>query len=105
MSFHQINKKTVNQANPKRLAIFDIGFRPFFLGAGTFSAFSIIYWMGIYVFGHNITIENFNDKLIIVLFQNNKFFDFRTELKISDYPEDIDKLNLLKSFYKNLEFA
>lgn len=68
----------------------------------------ILYFCGIEL-GDNgfdyIAIEKFNDKIIIVLNQTNKFFDFKTELKISDYPEDIDKLNLLKSFYKNLEFV
>lgn len=68
----------------------------------------ILYFRGIELENNGfdyIAIENFNDKIIIVLFQNNKFFDFRTELKISDYPKEIDKLNLLKSFYKNLEFV
>jgi uncharacterized protein involved in response to NO len=36
---------------PKGLAILQLGFRPFFLGAAFFSVLTMIVWMGIYVFG------------------------------------------------------
>lgn len=44
----------------KGLALFNLGFRPFFLGAAIFSVVATVVWMGIYVFGwsfglHTIT--------------------------------------------------
>jgi uncharacterized protein involved in response to NO len=42
----QINKP--NPATAKKLAIFNLGFRPFFLGAGIFSVISIAVWMLVY---------------------------------------------------------
>ncbi|MFQ5659894.1 MAG: NnrS family protein [Gammaproteobacteria bacterium] len=35
-------------------ALFQMGFRPFFLGAALFSVFSVLIWMGFYVFNLNI---------------------------------------------------
>jgi len=48
LSLVQINPKTT--ASNDRLALFDLGFRPFFLGAGVFSVLSIIAWTLVYSF-------------------------------------------------------
>ncbi len=42
----QINKP--NQENIKKLALFNLGFRPFFLGASIFAIVSIVSWMLVY---------------------------------------------------------
>ena len=47
MSLVQINRVT---AKSNGLALFNIGFRPFFLGAGIFSVVSIIAWTLVYSF-------------------------------------------------------
>ena len=36
---------------PKPFALFNLGFRPFFLAAGGFAAVSMLIWMGVYIFG------------------------------------------------------
>jgi uncharacterized protein involved in response to NO len=36
---------------PKPFALFNLGFRPFFLGAGAFATIALLIWMGIYTFG------------------------------------------------------
>lgn len=46
MSYVQINRK--EQARP-RLALFNLGFRPFFLGAALFSAISALVWILLYL--------------------------------------------------------
>lgn len=45
-----------NQQVTSRFPLFNLGFRPFFLGAALFALFSTLIWMGIYVFGWQIQI-------------------------------------------------
>ncbi len=46
MAVVQIQMNKPNQA--KGMAFFNLGFRPFFLGAGIFAVLSIAWWMLIY---------------------------------------------------------
>jgi uncharacterized protein involved in response to NO len=39
-----------NSIPPSNFALFNLGFRPFFLGASIFSVVSVLLWMGVYVF-------------------------------------------------------
>ncbi len=48
----QIQNNKSNQATAKKLALFNLGFRPFFLGAGIFAILSIASWMLVY-FSHS----------------------------------------------------
>jgi len=48
---------------PTNLALFQSGYRPFFLGAAIFSVFSILVWMFVYVFSWNM---NFNGLLPVI---------------------------------------
>jgi uncharacterized protein involved in response to NO len=52
----QINKS--NQADVKQLALFNLGFRPFFLGAGIFATVSIALWLYVYIFHGSLTITH-----------------------------------------------
>lgn len=52
----QINKP--NSENAKKLALFNLGFRPFFLGASIFAVFSIAAWMLIYFSYVSVSVEN-----------------------------------------------
>ena len=38
-------------------ALFHLGFRPFFIGAASFSIFAVLAWMGIMVFGWNLPLQ------------------------------------------------
>ena len=51
-----INKST--QENTNKCALFNLGFRPFFLGAGIFSIISITLWMAVYWSSGLITINH-----------------------------------------------
>lgn len=51
----QINKS--DQKKPTELALFNLGFRPFFLGASIFAMVSIALWMADYLLNGFITIE------------------------------------------------
>ena len=42
---------------PPDFALFDLGFRPFFLGAAMYAVLATLVWMGIYVFGWNIQLS------------------------------------------------
>lgn len=44
---------------PKGFALFNLGFRPFFLGAAGFAVVATLMWMGIYVFGWAIRLQAF----------------------------------------------
>jgi len=50
----QMNKP----AQAKRLALFNLGFRPFFLGAGVFAVLSIVWWMLIFTSHSNVQISH-----------------------------------------------
>jgi uncharacterized protein involved in response to NO len=52
----QINKS--NQESAKNSALFNLGFRPFFLGAGIFAVISIASWMLVYFSYLSISFEN-----------------------------------------------
>ena len=52
----QINKP--NPESAKKLALFNLGFRPFFLGAGIFSVISIAVWMLVYFTYLNLSTSN-----------------------------------------------
>lgn len=55
----QINKP--NQATAKQFALFNLGFRPFFLGASIFSVISIAVWMLIYFSYLSVSISNISN--------------------------------------------
>jgi uncharacterized protein involved in response to NO len=40
----------ITNKTPAKFALFNIGFRIFFLGASVYSIVAILFWMGIYVF-------------------------------------------------------
>ncbi len=42
-----INKHSISSSS---FALFNLGFRPFFLGASIFSVVSVLLWMGVFVF-------------------------------------------------------
>ncbi len=44
--------------NSGRFALFELGFRPFFLGAGIFAVCTIALWAGIYLYGVPITLHS-----------------------------------------------
>lgn len=52
----QMNKPT--QESAKNLALFNLGFRPFFLGAGIFAIVSIVSWMLVYFSYRAISVTN-----------------------------------------------
>lgn len=52
----QITEKS-NPAKSKGFALFELGFRPFFLGAGIFAIFSITLWTAIYSFGYSLPMQ------------------------------------------------
>lgn len=52
----QINKP--NSANAKKLALFNLGFRPFFLGASVFAVISMAAWMLVYFSYVSVNVEN-----------------------------------------------
>lgn len=52
----QINQSS--QSNPQKLALFNLGFRPFFLGAGVFAVVSIALWMLVYSNNGFVSIAN-----------------------------------------------
>ena len=54
----QIPIKQFKQANVNKLALFNLGFRPFFLGASLFAMISIASWMLVYFSYLSIPIEN-----------------------------------------------
>lgn len=54
----QIPIKLTKQAEIKQLALFNLGFRPFFLGASLFAIISIASWMLVYFSYVSIAIEN-----------------------------------------------
>ncbi|MEO6117833.1 MAG: NnrS family protein [Methylotenera sp.] len=54
----QIPIKQTKQVDVKKLALFNLGFRPFFLGASLFAIISIASWMLVYFSYLNISIEN-----------------------------------------------
>ena len=43
-----------SKQEPGSFALFNLGFRPFFLAAGAFATISMFIWMGIYIFGWSI---------------------------------------------------
>lgn len=53
----QIPIKPSNQAAVKQLALFNLGFRPFFLGASLFAILSIAVWMLVYFSYFSISVE------------------------------------------------
>lgn len=52
----QINKP--NHVTAKKFALFNLGFRPFFLGAGIFAAVSIALWISVYFFHGSVSITH-----------------------------------------------
>ncbi|PKO52242.1 MAG: NnrS family protein [Betaproteobacteria bacterium HGW-Betaproteobacteria-20] len=54
----QIQVNQSEQAGAKKLALFNLGFRPFFLGAGIFAVVSIVWWMLVYFFLDTISITH-----------------------------------------------
>ncbi len=52
----QINKS--NQEAAKKLALFNLGFRPFFLGASVFAVISIALWVFVYFFHGSLSITH-----------------------------------------------
>lgn len=52
----QINK--LNPENAKKLALFNLGFRPFFLGASIFAVISMVTWMLVYFSYLSMSVEN-----------------------------------------------
>ncbi|MBX9675945.1 MAG: NnrS family protein [Methylotenera sp.] len=54
----QIPIKQTNQLDVKKFALFNLGFRPFFLGASFFAMISIATWMLVYFSYVSIAIEN-----------------------------------------------
>lgn len=54
----QIKINNPNQNDMKKLALFNLGFRPFFLGAGIFAVISIVSWMLVYFSLSTLSIEN-----------------------------------------------
>lgn len=56
-----MKKEEIQAAN--RFALFNSGFRPFFLGAALFAVFSMIYWMCIYVFNFSPHLISFSPVL------------------------------------------
>ena len=52
----QINKP--NHPSAKKLALFNLGFRPFFLGAGIFAVVSIALWIYVYFFHGSASITH-----------------------------------------------
>ncbi|MDH5612517.1 MAG: NnrS family protein [Gammaproteobacteria bacterium] len=53
----------ITEPNPKistGIALWQLGFRPFFLGAGSFSVISMMVWMGIYIFEWQLPLSNIN---------------------------------------------
>lgn len=52
----QINKPNPESTN--KLALFNLGFRPFFLGAGIFAVISIVAWMLVYFSYISVSVEN-----------------------------------------------
>ncbi len=53
-----IQIKQSNPASTNQFALFNLGFRPFFLGAGVFAVISIVAWMLVYFSYGTITITN-----------------------------------------------
>ncbi len=53
-----IQIKKTNQENAKKLALFNLGFRPFFLGASVFAILSIAFWMLVYFSYLSVSIAN-----------------------------------------------
>lgn len=53
-----IQIKQTNQENAKKLALFNLGFRPFFLGASVFAILSIAFWMLVYFSYLSVSIAN-----------------------------------------------
>ena len=56
--FMQIQINKPNQENAKKFALFNLGFRPFFLGASIFAVISIASWILVYFSYFSISIEN-----------------------------------------------
>jgi len=52
----QINKP--NHSTAKKIALFNLGFRPFFLGAGIFAVVSIALWISVYFFHGSASITH-----------------------------------------------
>lgn len=52
----QINKP--NHVIAKKFALFNLGFRPFFLGAGIFAVVSIVLWISVYFFHGSVNITH-----------------------------------------------
>lgn len=53
----QIQIQKSNGKNVKQFALFNLGFRPFFLGAGVFSVISMAAWMFVYAFHGAVNVE------------------------------------------------
>ncbi len=54
----QIQMSKTKQQENNQFALFNIGFRPFFLGAGVFAIVSIVWWMSIYSANNVVTMTN-----------------------------------------------
>ena len=54
----QIQSNKLNQESAKKFALFNLGFRPFFFGAGIFAIVSIASWMLVYFSYSTISITN-----------------------------------------------
>ena len=53
----QISEATTAQ-KPTKFSLFELGFRPFFLGAGIFAICTIVLWAGVYQFGVSIPTQS-----------------------------------------------
>lgn len=54
----QIQINIPNSESAKKLALFNLGFRPFFLGASVFAVISMAAWMLVYFSYVSVSVEN-----------------------------------------------
>ena len=55
-----LNISEPNQQTETKIALWELGFRPFFIGAASFSIISMMVWMGIYVFKWQMPLLDIN---------------------------------------------
>jgi len=55
-----LNISEPNQQTETKIALWELGFRPFFIGAASFSVISMMVWMGIYVFKWQMPLLDIN---------------------------------------------
>jgi len=57
-AFMQIHIQKPTPVSAKQFALFNLGFRPFFLGAGIFAVVSMLAWMFVYAFHGTLSVTN-----------------------------------------------